>query len=93
MKVGGTNAKLLVLANTDSGSDPIVINFTIFTQDQFVGNELVILPSPITTIGGDVDTTNEKIRLIVLSAKGLKNDSDDASSHDLSTKWHYQNVS
>ena len=86
-KVGSNNTTCLVLADVDSGSGPILINFTVFTQYQFVRKKLVILPTPVLAIGGNVGITSYKIRLIILSEKVLKNDRDDVSTHDLATKW------
>ena len=83
---------MIVLANADRRSVPIVINFPVFTQDQLVGKKLVIMPRLGLEIGDDVDTTNDKVRFIVLSAKGSKNDSNEAPTHYLVTKWYYQNV-
>ena len=58
MKVGGTNTKLLVLAHVDGRFVPIVINFTVFMEDQLGDKKFVILPIYGLKICSDMGTTD-----------------------------------
>ena len=46
IKVGGISTTLIVLADADDGSIPIVINLPVLAQDHLGAKKLVIVPIP-----------------------------------------------